>query len=267
MIIAVIGGSGSGKSAYAEALAVSLAGGEPLYYLATMQIYDEEGERKAERHRKLRAGKGFITIEQPVNIAEAVVRIEAESGVLLLECMSNLGANEMFSGEGKNLEEFADREQKWMGSSDKEQKRIGFADKEQEQMGLLDKEQKQIGFTDKEQEQMEPLNKEQKQIETSDEEQKPEGFSGDEQKREAMIVAKIMRDIRHLARGSKHLIVVTNNVFEDGIEYDTATVSYMEVLGKVNERLAAAADMVVEVVVGLPLPVKGAAVLCQGEGL
>ena len=61
MITLVTGGSGSGKSAYAESLLYSCEG--IRYYIATMQIYDAEGEKKVERHRKLRAGKGFLTIE------------------------------------------------------------------------------------------------------------------------------------------------------------------------------------------------------------
>ena len=43
---------------------------------------------------------------------------------------------------------------------------------------------------------------------------------------------------------------MTNNVFEDGIAYDSATIEYIEALGRVNERLAAEADEVVEVVAG-----------------
>ena len=58
MIALVIGGSGSGKSAYAEQMAVKAAGNGSLYYVATMQVYDEEGKKKVERHQKMRAGKG-----------------------------------------------------------------------------------------------------------------------------------------------------------------------------------------------------------------
>ena len=45
MMVLVIGGSGSGKSSYAEETAVSLAEkgmSMKKYYLATMQIFDEE---------------------------------------------------------------------------------------------------------------------------------------------------------------------------------------------------------------------------------
>ena len=51
MLILVTGGSGSGKSAFAEQKAVSLAAGGELVYLATMQVYGEEGKKKVERHR------------------------------------------------------------------------------------------------------------------------------------------------------------------------------------------------------------------------
>ena len=71
MIALVIGGSGSGKSAYAEQMAVKAAGNGSLYYVATMQVYDEEGKKKVERHQKMRAGKGFLTIEQPRRLKEA----------------------------------------------------------------------------------------------------------------------------------------------------------------------------------------------------
>ena len=72
MMVVVTGASGSGKSEYAEGVAVKLAGKGDLYYLATMRVYGEEGVRRVERHRKLRAGKGFQTAECPVKVDEAL---------------------------------------------------------------------------------------------------------------------------------------------------------------------------------------------------
>ena len=63
MITLVIGGSGSGKSAYAEQMAVKAAGKGSLYYVATMQVYDEEGKKKVERHQKMRLS--LIHISEP----------------------------------------------------------------------------------------------------------------------------------------------------------------------------------------------------------
>jgi adenosylcobinamide kinase/adenosylcobinamide-phosphate guanylyltransferase len=107
----VIGGSGSGKSAYAEQ-AVLAAGCGSMYYLATMRVLDAEMEKKVARHKEMRAGRGWHTIEQPVDIGQAADVIAGAykapgsakapgwtcggSSAVLLECLSNLVANEMF---------------------------------------------------------------------------------------------------------------------------------------------------------------------------
>ncbi len=99
MLVLITGGSGSGKSAYAEDYITKLSKDCRKYYIATMQVYDEEGQEKVFRHQKMRAGKGFITIEQPTDIHQAADKMEkgtAMENVGLLECMSNLVANEMF---------------------------------------------------------------------------------------------------------------------------------------------------------------------------
>ena len=96
-MIFVTGGSGSGKSKYAEQLAVNEAArrNASLYYLATMKICDSEDEAKAERHRKMRAGKGFKTIEAPTGIENVIRHIDLKNAVVLLE-------NEMFKeNDGK----------------------------------------------------------------------------------------------------------------------------------------------------------------------
>ncbi|MBW7571276.1 bifunctional adenosylcobinamide kinase/adenosylcobinamide-phosphate guanylyltransferase [Caproiciproducens faecalis] len=177
MTVLITGGSGSGKSAYAEKTAVSLAGQSPLYYLATMKIYDDEGRKKVHRHRDLRAGKGFTTIEQPTDLPKAVTGLSRGKGTVLLECLSNLVANEMFPGE--------------------------------------------------------------------------EICSGVE------VEQRVCRGICLLAQKAEHLVIVTNNVFEDGIRYEDTTCAYMEALGRVNTFAAGIADSVVEVVVGISVPVKG----------
>jgi adenosylcobinamide kinase/adenosylcobinamide-phosphate guanylyltransferase len=105
MMTLIIGGSGSGKSAYAEDYMISLSEEKKKYYIATMQIYDAEGEKKIERHRTLRSGKGFSTIEQAVDIRKATGKMEAGERTALLECISNLTANEMFAGEVPEREE------------------------------------------------------------------------------------------------------------------------------------------------------------------
>ena len=96
MIILVTGGSGSGKSVYAEdriCAAHLLFPYAPLIYLAAM---DPSGaEDRIERHREQRRGKGFVTVERQTGFEQ--LDIPAGSFVLL-ECLGNLTANEMFSG-------------------------------------------------------------------------------------------------------------------------------------------------------------------------
>lgn len=97
MIVLVTGGSGSGKSQLAEKISVSLKN-DRLYYLATMKVWDDECRKRIEKHRIQREGKGFETVEVPVNLHECVTLLEP-SQTVLLECMSNLLANEQFGGD------------------------------------------------------------------------------------------------------------------------------------------------------------------------
>lgn len=186
MMTLIIGGSGSGKSAYAENYMNSISEDRKKYYIATMQIYDEEGKRKVERHRMLRGGKGFSTIEQPVDIGKAAEKMEAEDRTALLECISNLTANEMFLEEVPGTEE--------------------------------------------------------------------------------VITEKIVGGIAVLNRELTHLVIVSNNVFEDGNVYDKTTMAYIRAMGCINQKLAEMADEVVEVVVGIPIVIKNKNISLQKEG-
>lgn len=96
MMILVTGGSGSGKSAFAEDTVLSL-GDESRTYIATMFPFDRESEKRVERHRRMRAGKGFQTVECYTGLKSLTLPAD---GVVLLECMSNLVANEMFMDDG-----------------------------------------------------------------------------------------------------------------------------------------------------------------------
>lgn len=93
MLTLVLGGAASGKSEYAEVLAMKLPGA-PRIYLATMQANDAESRARVERHRALREGKGFLTVECPLALEHVAV---PSGSVVLLECMSNLLANECFN--------------------------------------------------------------------------------------------------------------------------------------------------------------------------
>lgn len=106
MLHIVYGGSASGKSSYAESFAMSLQGDGRLLYIATMYPYkwnttelDPETIQRIERHRAMRADKGFDTVECYRHVEHIVAK---RQDVLLLECMSNLLANEMYLDPDSN---------------------------------------------------------------------------------------------------------------------------------------------------------------------
>lgn len=109
MLELVTGGSGSGKSAYAEEhicrirriLSRKTGKKLPLIYIAAMIPRGEETLRKIERHRKMRETKGFQTMEWYTDI-EGKIRKKflPENACVLLECLSNLTANEIYEPEG-----------------------------------------------------------------------------------------------------------------------------------------------------------------------
>lgn len=95
MVTIVIGGAASGKSEFAEALVQTLPG--QRVYVATMEPYDGECLARIEKHRRQRAGKGFLTLERYRDLGGLEVPAGAN---VLLECMSNLLANELYSPQG-----------------------------------------------------------------------------------------------------------------------------------------------------------------------
>lgn len=139
----ITGGAGSGKSEYAEQLAERLHTelGGPLYYVATMNPAprDSDAAARIAKHQKRRAGRGYTTLECPMDIAQlrarltkdlnlpdttagallmpatgkasqaesirhssnaAEVRHAASRAVFLLEDLTNLYANEVYGTSG-----------------------------------------------------------------------------------------------------------------------------------------------------------------------
>lgn len=171
MLILVTGGSGSGKSAFAEQMVLQL-NKKPRLYIATMYPFDEECKKRIARHREMRKEKEFETLECFTHLHQAEV---SGYGTVLLECMSNLTANEMYQEEGAHEQ----------------------------------------------------------------------------------CVEEILRGTEHLLEQCEHLVIVTNEIFSDGIEYDPDTVRYQHYLGEINRRIARMADLVVEVVYSIPIVHKG----------
>ncbi len=180
MYYLITGGAGSGKSEYAENLAIKLwqerkisikSDAAALYYVATMFPYeDDETRQRIERHRNLRQGKGFITIERPQDIGGIIDVIkEHKNAVILLEDLTNLYANECF-GKGPSHD-----------------------------------------------------------------------------------IAEPLLEISGISAG---LVVVSNELYCDGIEYPEETQSFLRELARLNLKIAGDADHVIEVVAGLTNNIK-----------
>ena len=113
MICMVLGTPDSGKSKRAEDITCKLSGDGKRYYIATMIPFGKEGQERVEKHRKMRAGKGFETIECPVRVHEVTQKIDdGKNATCLLECMSNLVGNELHEPdtekEGKTIEQISE---------------------------------------------------------------------------------------------------------------------------------------------------------------
>jgi len=101
MRIFLSGGCKNGKSTCAQHLAKRQGGRErPLYYVATMIAADGEDMERIDRHRKEREGWGFVTVEQPLGIAEILRKCDRD-GSFLIDSLTALLANEMFAPSGE----------------------------------------------------------------------------------------------------------------------------------------------------------------------
>lgn len=95
MKVLVVGGSKSGKSAFAQTLAVKLSGNGKRYYVATMIPADGEDRERIRRHVADRAGLGFETLEQGRNLPQCLARADCR-GAFLLDSVTALLMNEMY---------------------------------------------------------------------------------------------------------------------------------------------------------------------------
>ncbi len=76
----VLGGAASGKSAFAEDLVTNT--GRSRVYLATAQAFDDEMQGKIARHKEMR-GRGWRTVEEPLDVGRALAAISGDNAVLL----------------------------------------------------------------------------------------------------------------------------------------------------------------------------------------
>jgi adenosylcobinamide kinase / adenosylcobinamide-phosphate guanylyltransferase len=84
-IILITGGARSGKSRYAEQRATEL--GPRRLYIATAEATDEEMRQRIEEH-KTRRGNDWVTIEEPVELAETLVVQGVRTDCALVDCLT-----------------------------------------------------------------------------------------------------------------------------------------------------------------------------------
>ena len=169
MLTLITGGAKCGKSRLAEKILDPYA--KNKFYIATMRPFGEEAFAAIERHRKIRAGKGFETIEKYTDLHELEL---PKKSYILLECIANLCANEMF--DNKTVSDPVDN---------------------------------------------------------------------------------IYNGIIHLNKTASELVIVTNNVGSDGVDYGAGTNKYIEIMGRLNTLAADISDNVIECVYGVTVILKG----------
>ena len=98
-IILVTGGARSGKSAYAETLAKSFPG--PRAYIATAPVFDDEMAKRVARHKQQRKSDGWDTIEEEINLFEAIQKADAYD-TILVDCLTLWISNLLYAAEKKN---------------------------------------------------------------------------------------------------------------------------------------------------------------------
>jgi adenosylcobinamide kinase / adenosylcobinamide-phosphate guanylyltransferase len=101
-LVVILGGARSGKSAFAERLAVNSE--RPVAFIATATAGDDEMRERIARHRASRP-RGWRTLEEPLDLAGAVRTASDLAEVLLLDCITLWLANWLFQRYGTTDEE------------------------------------------------------------------------------------------------------------------------------------------------------------------
>lgn len=105
-IILCSGGARSGKSEFAEQLALSLKGRKA--YVATGQAFDDEMKDRIKKHQ-MRRGKEWITFEIPLHLHKNWEQIKNVSDVILIDCLTMFTSNHVFAHGDINTQEDSNR--------------------------------------------------------------------------------------------------------------------------------------------------------------
>ena len=97
----VLGGARSGKSAFAEKM-IGDSGLTPIY-LATAAADDDEMRNRIVHHRTQR-GDGWITVEEPLALVDALTREATHGRAVLVDCLTLWLSNLMFAERDPDVE-------------------------------------------------------------------------------------------------------------------------------------------------------------------
>ena len=81
----ILGGAGAGKSALAERMAAQA--GKQVLFVATAEAGDAEMTERIRKHKAARPAH-WRTLEEPLNVRDAIQRDTAPSDVVLLDCLT-----------------------------------------------------------------------------------------------------------------------------------------------------------------------------------
>jgi adenosylcobinamide kinase/adenosylcobinamide-phosphate guanylyltransferase len=93
--VLVLGGARSGKTGFAERLA--MANSTSPAYLATAEAHDEEMAERVATHRRTREGR-FTTIEEPIELSIAILKASKSHDVILVDCLTLWITNLLIAG-------------------------------------------------------------------------------------------------------------------------------------------------------------------------
>jgi adenosylcobinamide kinase/adenosylcobinamide-phosphate guanylyltransferase len=91
----VLGGARSGKSAYAERLAIEA--GKEVVYIATATAGDDEMAARIKHHRGSRPAE-WTTVEEPLALGNQLLRWSSPDRLILVDCLTLWLSNLLFSG-------------------------------------------------------------------------------------------------------------------------------------------------------------------------
>ena len=85
----VLGGARSGKSVFAEKLALGIgeANSSKCLYIATSQIWDEEMRARVDIHKERRSAE-WETIEVPLELPDALIEHAEKECAILVDCLT-----------------------------------------------------------------------------------------------------------------------------------------------------------------------------------